>query len=46
VTRAFNRAVWARLDAAGRERFVEYQHKHLFTCTTGHDPGWRDPNRE
>ena len=46
VTRAFNRAVGARLDAAGREQFVEYQHQHLFTYAKGHDPAWRDPNRE
>ncbi len=46
VTRAFNVAIWNRLDAAQREKFFEYQHKHLFQYAKGHDPAWQDPNRE
>jgi len=45
VTRAFNVAIWNRLTAEQRERFFEYQHKHLFTYAKGRDPAWQDPNR-
>ena len=45
VTRAFNVAIWKRLDEGQRERFFEYQHKHLFNYAKGHDPAWQDPNR-
>lgn len=46
VTRAFNVAIWNRLTAEQRERYFEYQHKHLFGYAKGHDPAWQDPNRE
>jgi hypothetical protein len=44
VSRAFNLAIWRRLDAARRERYFEYQPKHLFAYAKGHDPAWQDPN--
>ncbi len=44
VTRALNVAIWQRLGAADKERFVEYGHKHLFTYAKGFEPGRADPN--
>jgi hypothetical protein len=46
VTRAFNVAIWARLDAEAREAYFEYMHKHLFDYTKGYEAGWEDPNGE
>lgn len=46
VTRAFNVAIWARLDAEAREAYFEYMHKHLFAYTKGYEAGWEDPNGE
>ncbi len=36
VTRAFNIAIWHRLDDGQKERFDEYGHKALFNYTKGH----------
>ena len=46
VTRAFNVAIWARLNAAQREEYFEYMHKHLFDYTKGFEHDWVDPNKE
>ena len=45
VNRAFNIAIWHRLDEAGKEAFVEYGHKNLFNYAKGHEGGGSDPNR-
>lgn len=44
VARALNVAIWQRLDAEQKERFVEYNHKHLFNYAK--DPIDIDPNAE
>jgi hypothetical protein len=44
VTRALNVAIWQRLEAAQKEQFVEYGHKHLFSYAKGFDAELPDPN--
>lgn len=46
VNRAFNIAIWNRLDAGQKEAFVEYGHKDLFNYAKGHEAGAADPNAE
>ena len=45
LNRAFNIAIWNRLDKEEKEQFVEYGHKELFSYAKGYEEGWRDPNR-
>lgn len=44
VTRAFNVAIWNRLNTEQREVYFEYMHKHLFNYAKGYDAAWQDPN--
>lgn len=44
VSRALNIAIWQRLDAAKKEQFFEYGHKHLFTYAKGFDAAAPEPN--
>jgi len=44
VARALNVAIWQRLGSEEKERFVEYNHKHLFNYAK--DPIDSDPNAE
>ncbi len=44
VNRAYNIAIWNRLDKEQKEQFVEYGHKELFSYAKGYEEGWRDPN--
>ncbi len=46
VNRAFNIAIWNRLNDEQREVFVEYGHRHLFNYAKGHEAGGVDPNAE
>ena len=44
VCRAFNIAIWQRLDKAQKEIYYEYMHRHLFNYAKGHEQNWADPN--
>jgi hypothetical protein len=44
VTRAFNVAIWQRLDAPSKEAFEEYKHRQLFNYAKGYDAQATDPN--
>ncbi|MFD2302682.1 hypothetical protein ACFSYE_05885 [Roseibacillus ishigakijimensis] len=44
VTRAFNVAIWERLNKEEKEAYFEYGWKHLFNYAKGHDPEFQDPN--
>ncbi len=44
VARALNIAIWTKLDAEKKERFVEYLHKDLFSYANGFNPAKEDPN--
>ena len=44
VTRAFNVAIWGKLDKEQKEQFVEYGHKQLFAYTKGYDANAVDAN--
>jgi hypothetical protein len=44
VARSLNIAIWNRLEAAEREKFVEYFHKDIFSYSKGFDPAKEDPN--
>lgn len=46
VARTLNLAIWKRLDAESREKFVEYLHRDLFSYSKGFDSQRRDPNRK
>jgi len=46
IARTLNQAIWKQLDAAKREKFVEYLHKDLFTYSKGFDSAKADPNEE
>jgi hypothetical protein len=46
VTRAFNVAIWYRLDDAEKEQYFEYLHRHLFNYAKGYESDWTDPNDE
>lgn len=44
VCRAFNIAIWNRLNKEQKEIYFEYMHRHLFSYAKGHEPDWVDPN--
>lgn len=44
VTRAFNVAIWYRLNDEEKEAFDEYFHKRLFNYAKGFDAQLEDPN--
>jgi hypothetical protein len=44
VARSLNIAIWNRLKAGEKERFVEYLHKDIFSYSKGFDPQKEDPN--
>ena len=44
VTRAFNVAIWYRLNDEQKESYFEYMHKHLFNYAKGFDAKFEDPN--
>jgi len=44
VCRAFNIAIWHRLNKAQKETYFEYMHRHLFNYAKGHEAEWADPN--
>lgn len=44
VARTLNHAIWSKLDAAGREKFVHYMHKNLFSYAKGFNPERPDAN--
>jgi len=45
VTRAFNVAIWFRLNDEQKEHFHEYMHRELFNYAKGYDGQWEDPNK-
>jgi len=44
VCRAFNIAIWNRLNTEQKGTYFEYMHRHLFSYAKGHEPDWVDPN--
>ncbi len=46
VCRAFNIAIWNRLNKEQKETYFEYMHRHLFNYAKGYDADWVDPNPE
>ena len=46
VMRAFNIAIWTKLNKEEKEAYFEYSHKHLFSYAKGYDADWTDPNVE
>ena len=46
VTRAFNVAIWYRLNDEEKEAFDEYLHKRLFSYAKGYDAQFTDLNLE
>ena len=44
VNRAFNVAIWYRLNEQQKEGYFEYMHKHLFNYAKGYDASFVDPN--
>lgn len=44
VMRAYNVAIWYKLDKKQKELFHEYNHHPLFNYAKNHDPEWEDPN--
>lgn len=44
VTRAFNVAIWYKLNDEQKEAYYEYMHRDLFNYAKGYDPSWQDPN--
>lgn len=44
ITRTFNAAILAQLNAEERKTFAEYPQRQLFSYAKGHDPAWQDPN--
>jgi hypothetical protein len=46
VARAVNLAIWSKLDAPKKEKFVQYLHKDIFSYSKGFDPAKQDPNKE
>ncbi|MDG1357606.1 MAG: hypothetical protein P8P36_05380 [Akkermansiaceae bacterium] len=45
VTRAFNVAIWHRLNDEQKEGYYEYMHRDLFNYAKGYDEKWLDPNQ-
>ncbi len=46
VTRAFNVAIWYKLNKEQKEQYYEYMHRDLFNYAKGYDKDWVDPNVE
>ncbi len=46
VARTLNLAIWSKLDAPKKEKFVQYLHKDVFSYSKGFDPVKEDPNKE
>lgn len=46
VNRAFNIAIWNRLDREQKEQFEEYPHRVLFSYAKGYEADVPDPNEE
>lgn len=44
VMRAYNVAIWYKLDKKQKEKFDEYNHHPLFNYAKKHDADWSDPN--
>ncbi len=44
VMRAYNVAIWHKLDKKQKEKFTEYNHRPLFNYAKGYDAEWADPN--
>lgn len=44
VTRAFNVAIWYKLNDEQKEAYYEYMHRDLFNYAKGHVADWQDPN--
>lgn len=44
VTRAFNVAIWGRLNDEQKEGYYEYGWKDLFSYAKGYEADWEDPN--
>lgn len=44
VNRAFNVAIWFKLNEAQKEAYFEYMHKHLFNYAKGYEVDFIDPN--
>lgn len=44
VMRAYNVAIWHKLDKKQKEKFVEYNHRPLFNYAKGYDAEWTDLN--
>ena len=44
VMRAYNVAIWHKLDKKQNEKFEEYNHRPLFNYAKGYDAEWADPN--
>ena len=45
VTRAFNVAIWYRLNDEQKEGYYEYLHRDVFNYAKGYDAAWVDPNK-
>ena len=45
VTRAFNVAIWMRLNDEQKEAYYEYMHRDLFNYAKGYDAAWLDANK-
>ena len=45
VTRAFNVAIWHRLNKEQKEAYYEYMHRDLFNYAKGFQENWEDPNQ-
>ncbi len=46
VARALNLAIWKKLTAEDRLKFIEYLHRDLFSYSKGFDAEKSDPNQE
>lgn len=45
VMRAFNVAIWYKLNKKQKEKFVEYENQRpFFNYAKGYDANWQDPN--
>lgn len=45
VNRAFNVAIWYKLNKEQKEAYYEYMHRDLFNYAKGYDADWVDPNQ-
>jgi len=44
VMRAYNVAIWLKLNKKQKELFHEYNHRPLFNYAKDHNADWADPN--